>query len=264
MVRPSGLRQRAPQTGALFVLWLLLLLAAPLQAQECLPFHADEWVESAYVYDGDTIRLKDGRKVRFIGINTPEIGHHGDPSEPLGPEARRVLMGLLADNPRVALQYEAEKKDRYGRLLAHVYLSDRRNVQEVLLRQGLAATVAVAPNVANVDCYLAVEKEAGSKGIWQQPRYQGVETTRLPADASGFYVLKGKVVRLGESRKSYWLNFSGDVAARIAKKNLPYFDKRLDVRQLEGRTLKVRGWLYHYKGETRLSISHPAVIEVLE
>lgn len=264
MLRPTGLLERALRPGALFAFWLLCLVLSPVRAGECLPFRADEWVETAHVYDGDTVRLKDGRKLRLLGINTPEIGYDGAPSEPLAQEARQALITLLDESPRLALRYEQERKDRYGRLLAHAFLPDRRNLQQLLLRRGLAASVAVAPNLANFECYLAVEREAQGRGIWQLPGYQGIETTALSAGATGFRLLRGKVVRVGESRKAHWLNLAGNVAARIDKQDLPRFAGRLDIRQLRGRTVKLRGWLYQVRGQARLNLDHPAAIEILE
>ncbi len=263
MLWPSGLLKRVSQKGALFAFWLLSLFWLPLQAQECLPFQADEWVSVAYVYDGDTVKLKDGRKLRFIGINTPEIGYDGESSEPFAKQARQALIDLLVGNKRLALRYGQQRKDRYGRLLAHVFLADQRNVQSELLRQGLAAAVAVGGNLANIDCYLVAEQQAGADGIWSLPRFQGLATKSLSAATEGFQVIQGKVIRVGESRKSFWLNFAGKVAARIDKRDLAVFKNRLELSQLQGKTIKLRGWLYQYKGQTQLRVYHPAVIQVL-
>ncbi len=262
---PIGLLKRVSQKGTLFAFWLLALFWLPLQAQECLPFQVDEWVDVAYVYDGDTVKLKDGRKLRFIGINTPEIGYGGEPSEPFAKQARQALIGMLAENKRLALRFGQQRKDRYGRLLAHVFLPDQRNVQSLLLRQGLAAGVAVGENLANIDCYMAAERRAGQRGIWSLPRFQGLATTELSSESKGFQILLGKVIRVAESRKSYWLNFAGKkVAARIDKRDLAAFENRLELPKLQGKTIKLRGWLYRHKGRMALRVYHPAVIQVLQ
>jgi len=263
MLRPAGLMQRVPQKGALFALWLLSLAFAPDSAAECLSFQADERVEVAYVYDGDTVKLKDGRKLRFIGINTPEIGYDGQPSEPMAEEARQALIDLLANDKRLVLRFESERQDHYGRLLAHVFLPDRRNLEQLMLRQGLAASVAVAPNMANFDCYLATERQALQSGIWRLPRFQGLATTALPSGIKGFQIIQGEVLRVGESRKSYWLNLAGNVAARIDKRDLSTFKNRLELRDLQGKIIRLRGWLYQYQGQTQLRIYHPGAIQVL-
>ena len=267
MYRLAGLK-RAPHKGALFVFWSLLLLPLAAAADPCLPFHADEWVHVAHVYDGDTVRLDDGRKVRFIGINTPEIGHDGEPSEPQGEEARQALQQLLQGQSRIALHYGKEREDRYGRLLAHLYLADQRSVQEYLLEQGVAAAVAITPNVANLECYLAAEKRADGKGMLQQPRFQPIETDKLPRQARGFYTIQGRIVRIGESRKALWLNFTtrgaNKVAVKIDKEDLPYFQSLLDPKQLRGKKIRARGWISEWKGELQMRIYHPAMLQFLD
>jgi len=91
-----------------------------------------------YVIDGDTIVLADGRKVRYLDINAPEIPHKGLPGEPLGMEAanlnRRLVQGKFID----ILSSDSKPYDRFGRVLAHCFLPDGRLVSEVLLQNGLA------------------------------------------------------------------------------------------------------------------------------
>jgi endonuclease YncB( thermonuclease family) len=266
MPRLASLK-RAPQKGALFTFWALLILGSlPLlvEAGQCLPFRADEWVKVSAVSDGDTIRLSDGRKVRFIGINTPEIGHDGEPSDPLGDEARRALQKMLAGQERIALRYDEEREDRHGRLLAHLYLADQSSVQEKMLEQGLAAAVAIAPNLANLDCYLAAEARAKGRGIWRQPRFSPIETDKLSRQARGFYIIQGKVERIGESRKALWLNFANKVAVRIDREDLAYFDSAVDLKQLRGKKIRVRGWLSEWRGELQMRIYHPASLQRID
>lgn len=263
----TGLK-RAPLKGALFVFRVLLLcwaLLPPAEAGHCFPFRADEWVRVSQVYDGDTVRLSDGRRVRFIGINAPEIGHGGTPSEPLAEAARQSLRQLLAGGERIALRYGAERQDHYGRLLAHLYLADRSSVQERLLEQGLVAAVAIAPNSAAIDCYQAAEARAQGRGIWQQRRFQPYEIDDLPSEARGFYIIQGRIERIGESRDALWLNFKGArrVALRIGKRWLPSFNAAFDPRALRGEKIRVRGWLSERHGELQMQLSHPSMVQRL-
>lgn len=260
-----------PRKGALFAFWGVLLFGALLfraEAQPCLPFQADEWVGVSYVYDGDTVRLGDGRKVRLIGINAPEVGHDGSTSEPLGDAARQALQGLLMGQARIALRYEGERRDRYGRLLAHLYLSDQRTIQERLLEQGLAAAVAIAPNVANLDCYLAAEARAGGRGIWRQRRFKAYDVDDLPADARGFYLVQGQVAHIGEDRQALWLKLAnggrGQVVVRIDNRELSRFAPVFDLRQLQGRKIGVRGWLSEGGGGSLMRIYHPAALQLID
>lgn len=255
--------KRAPRKGALF-LFCLLLCSSLVEAGQCLPFRADESARVSYVYDGDTVRLSDGRKVRLIGINAPETDHADAPAEPQGDVARQALQRLMAGQERIALRYESERKDRYGRLLAHLYLADRSSVQERLLEQGLAAAVAVAPNVANFDCYRAAEARAVGQGIWRQQRFSPHEAESLPRQARGFYIIQGRVARIGESHKSLWLNLPGKVAVRIDRDDLAHFEPAFDPGALRGKKIRVRGWLSQWRGELRMQLSHPAALELLD
>ena len=82
--------KRASQRDALFVclLFSFTVWSAQLAAQTCTTPPFDETVEVAKVTDGDTLRLRDGRSVRLIGINSPELAHTDKPAEPLAEQAR--------------------------------------------------------------------------------------------------------------------------------------------------------------------------------
>lgn len=270
--------KRASPWGALFVC-LLISVAGPAPAYSapllavptCGTEQIDETAVLAAVVDGDTLRLKDGRSVRLIGINTPEIGRDGKPSEPLAEQARESLRSLLGPAAVLGLRYGQERQDRYGRLLAHVYLADGRNVEEQLLRAGLAAHIVVPPNSGNLACYQAAERQArtANKGVWRE-HYRPLPVAAVPADARGFRVITGKVLSVGQSKKSWWLNFTprpqkGEeaegVAVRISRDDLAQFDTdRLSA--LPGRTIIVRGWLSPYKKQLVLRLRHPANLEV--
>ena len=73
--------------------FVLLVGGAPsraLAAVDCPADRIDEYVEVADVHDGDTVRLVDGRKLRLIGFNTPELARDESPAEPLATEARQA------------------------------------------------------------------------------------------------------------------------------------------------------------------------------
>src|SRR5687768_6838497 len=104
------------------------------------------------VVDGDTIvvRLSSGEEhVRLIGIDTPETKKPGTPVECFGPEAAARMAALLPAGTAVRLERDEEARDRFGRLLAYVFrLSDGVLVARTMLDEGLAAPLAIAPNVA--------------------------------------------------------------------------------------------------------------------
>jgi micrococcal nuclease len=263
-------RARASQWGALFV-WAWLLVAGPALGRDCPPARIDERAVVGQVVDGDTLRLTDGRSVRFIGINTPELGHDGRPDEPFAREARQALLGMLAPGDAVGLRLGQERHDRYHRLLAHVYTAQGVSVEARLLALGLAAQVVVPPNLSQVACYRAVEAEARTtnKGVWNGI-YRPVPVAELARDDSGFHVITGRIEHIGESKRSLWFNFPrlpGEgrrqgVALRIDRKDLDYFGQ-WDPHQLQGRTVIVRGWTYSYKGQLVMRLRHPAALEIV-
>ena len=72
------------------------------------------------VVDGDTLLLERGVRVRFLGVNTPEIAHDDQPEEPLGQEAKEFTRRFI-EGKSVTLEYDQERDDDYGRTLAYVY-----------------------------------------------------------------------------------------------------------------------------------------------
>jgi micrococcal nuclease len=121
------------------------------------------------VVDGDTAHIEvDGRDldVRFIGIDTPETVAPGQPIECYGPQASEYTHRRL-DGERVALEYDVEREDRYGRALAYVWLGDEL-FNETLVRQGYAVVTTFPPDVAYVDRFVAAQRDAreNDRGLW--------------------------------------------------------------------------------------------------
>src|SRR5512132_2873827 len=113
------------------------------------------------VVDGDTIHVRIGErveKVRYIGVNTPEVHHPRKGEEPGGREAARVNDALVAHR-RVRLELDVQSRDRYGRLLAYVWVGDVM-VNAELVRQGYAQVMTVPPNVRYGDLFLRLQREA--------------------------------------------------------------------------------------------------------
>lgn len=266
-----------PRRYFYILLAALTLLAAPAgfaaqgntggagaTATDCPADRTDERVRVASIYDGDTLRLDDGRKVRMIGLDTPELGRDGAPAQPFAEQARAALAALLASNDYVRLRYDAERQDRYRRTLAHVHLDDGRSIAASLIEQGFATALVIPPDLWNIDCYRAAEQRAqtGQRGIWALAAYQPVESTALATDAQGFHLVRGRVMRVGENRSSVWLTLEGGLALRIERKALHYFPTPPE--QLRGRTVIVRGWPHPgADGGLVMRIRHPAALEVV-
>lgn len=121
------------------------------------------------VVDGDTIKVQVGDRietVRYIGVDTPETVHPNRPIEPYGKAASR-FNGSLVQGKSVRLELDVEPRDRYGRLLAYVYV-DTLFVNAELLRQGYAQLMTIPPNVRHVDDFVLLQREAreAGRGLW--------------------------------------------------------------------------------------------------
>jgi len=128
-------------------------------------------VEVRRIVDGDTLLLRDGTRVRLIGVDTPETKREDTPVQPWGPEASEYTRKFITQGA-VRLQFDGERHDNYGRLLAHVYVGDQcLNVE--LLRAGLARALYRHPySNAMKDQFRAAENEAkrAQRGIWSGNR----------------------------------------------------------------------------------------------
>lgn len=135
---------------------VLLLLATEACAQvgtECIVQR---------VTDGDTIRCG-GERVRFLSIDAPEMDQG-----PFGRAAQAFLEAVLPVGSTARLEFDVERRDRYGRLLAYVYRTDGRMVNALMARQGFAVPYVVAPNVRHVETIRTAADSARADriGLW--------------------------------------------------------------------------------------------------
>jgi micrococcal nuclease len=219
----------------------------------------------AYVYDGDTVKLADGRNLRFIGINTPEIGRHGRADQAFASQARSFLDDLLnAHNRTLNLQSGSEEHDHYGRLLAHAFLETGSNVAVQLLDAGLATTLVVPPDTWAVDCYQQHENSARAahRGLWSLPAYQPQDSTSLQRDTKGFHIVHGRVTAIRYTRYSVWLDLDGLLTARVSISDLSNFRPGY-LDNLEGEYVEVRGWIKTSHDRLKINVRHPAALKML-
>ncbi|MDQ3202473.1 MAG: thermonuclease family protein, partial [Pseudomonadota bacterium] len=191
--------------------------------------------------DGDTVRLSDGRSVRMIGLNTPELGKKGRSDEPFAVAARKRLEALVAvSDGRLGLLAGKEGKDHYGRTLAHLYGSDGSNLEAQMLAEGLGFLVAVAPNVELVACQQAAERSArqAGLGVWRQSPV--VNSGQI--STSGFAVLSGRVSNVQRNRGGVWIELQDSVVLRVAPNLLGQFDVAA-LERLKGKQIEARGWV---------------------
>ncbi len=257
--------KRAPRVGALFILaaiGLYLLAANGLQTPTggTEATRADEQARVAKVVDGDTVILADGRHVRLIGINTPEKGRKRAPAEPFAHAARNFVAKRIA-NQTVGLVYGRERRDRHGRTLAHVLLPDGNDLQEALLREGLAVAVAVPPNINRLSRYLDAERvaRAAGRGVWGDAYFAPRPAQSLDRGDTGFRFIRGTVGRVGQSRKYIYFDLARDVSLQVPREDYErYWRGAPDA--WRGAKVEARGWLSDYNDKLRMRLHHPGMV----
>lgn len=144
--------------------------AAPVEGGGgCNPFRSNgsDEVRVFRVIDGDTIEVSGGQRVRYIGIDAPEMGEF---PEHYGPEATGFNNSLVAGRA-VTLEKDVSDVDRFGRLLRFVY-ADGILVNAELVREGYARARVYPPDTAYAECLAALEEEAmgAKRGLWGDGR----------------------------------------------------------------------------------------------
>lgn len=138
------------------------------------------------IVDGDTLKLSSGESVRLIGIDTPELHF----SDKLLRDARKSLRDIktiqalgkrsadftkkLCRDKKVRLIFDVQKRDKYGRLLAYVYLEDGTFVNARIVEEGYAQVLTITPNVKHADYFLKLERDARTnrRGLWAGTDFQ--------------------------------------------------------------------------------------------
>jgi micrococcal nuclease len=145
---------------------------APLPpSPEDKPADLGKVVTVSRVVDGDTIEVSPAvggiADVRLIGVDTPET--YGG-IEPYGQEASAFTAHRL-EGRQVALEFDVERIDPYGRVLAYVWLPGGKMFNEVLVSEGYAQVATFPPNVKYVERFLAAQRKARAEGagLWGLP-----------------------------------------------------------------------------------------------
>jgi micrococcal nuclease len=116
------------------------------------------------ISDGDSFRCRDGRRIRLIGIDSPEAGQ-----QPFGGRAQAALLTLMPLGSAVRLETDLDATDQYGRTLAYVWTGSTL-VNETMLRDGWAVLYTVPPNVKYVTRLQSAQNEARARGtgLWSE------------------------------------------------------------------------------------------------
>ena len=220
------------------------------------------------VIDGDTIEIENRRRVRYLGMDTPEIG------QPFYEEAKNKNRELvLGKTVRLEL-CKAEPTDQHGRLLAYVYVNKTMaNIE--LVKSGYARILIIPPcSIDKAEEFRRYQKEAMEKkiGLWNTKR-QVITKNFIPAsDAVRFIgerkAIYGRVVAVQEGKKAIFLMVGNTAKTGLKvvifnqdKKN--FEDDRINLlTDYEGKKVVVYGKIKIYQGAPEVVIGSPSQIEV--
>ena len=214
------------------------------------------------VYDGDTLLLTNRQKIRLLGINTPEVESRGKLEEVGGEVAKQWLKNAL-EIETIHLEMDVEKKDKYGRLLAHVFTSKNVHINVELLRLGLAVLSIYPPNLNYLEAFIAAQNsaETAKRGIWGNPAYAIKSVDELNrSNYKGWQRLTGAVKKIKTGRKYISLRLSKNFEIKIQKSSLALFP---ELKTYQDKTLEVRGWPSRRGKRYSLFVRHPSAIKII-
>lgn len=272
-IPPSLIRRLLRSRVGLLVLVLVALLLASLYEKN--PSDV-EYYQVKEVIDGDTISLVGlPQLVRYIGIDAPEAPFEGSPGDPLGSEAKELNRALVGGKT-VRVEYDEERYDPHGRLLAYVFVGEIL-ANEFMVREGLALTLFIPPNLRYEGRIKKAEEEAQSerKGIWGDlkglsppalNRYFVVEPSKARHYVGKRVVARGKVTGFVRSNKASTLKLEDSLNIVIFDSDLRHF-AFFGINPQEfyvGRVVEVTGRVSLYKGAPQIVVFHPMLLRVID
>jgi len=152
-----------PRSSTTLIPFLFCLIPAGCSAQQPRP-PVSQACTISRVSDGDSFRCSDGRRVRLIGIDSPE-----SQQQPIGAEARAALVRLMPPGSTVRLETDVAPYDQYGRALAYAWAGTTL-INETMVQDGWAVLYTVPPNLKYVDRLRRAQEEARARrtGLWSQ------------------------------------------------------------------------------------------------
>ena len=140
---------------------------------------AVEEYQVVQVIDGDTVRVDTGEKIRFLGIDTPEL-HSQDKTERCLAWWAKQKTAELIGGRRVYVYKDVKDIDKYGRLLRFIFLRKtdtndlKKSVNYRLVRDGYARVLTIPPDVRHASLFLEAQVKARQEklGLWSMQECQ--------------------------------------------------------------------------------------------
>ncbi len=221
------------------------------------------------VYDGDTIKVRFSNggtsKIRLIGIDCPELNEEREEIRFLAQIAKRFTFINLFKK-KVALSYDWEFRDKYGRILAYVWLNDVL-FNEWIVKQGFAFSFLKFPFRKDFQQrFKEAEKWARlhKKGLWSIGKERIITSQDSFLHIGEYLGVKFKCLKIHYGKKYIFLdsslNYKHSFSALI-----PLSERRRfkNIGKMENRVLIVKGLIEKYKNKTQIMVFSPLQIEIL-
>ncbi|CAM3768058.1 thermonuclease family protein [Litorimonas haliclonae] len=245
-----------------------LLLTGRAPAQTALEL--EDFGKLARVIDGDSFVLGSGLKVRLANIFAPEIGQEYA-------KAASSALATLMEGRNIGLSYTGPKRDRYDRALAQVYTlqpdgSPDQWVQSEMVRLGYGRVRSYADTAWEIETLLEIESTArrAGRGLWQSDDFKvrAPAPNALAQHVDSFQIIEGLIISAAQVRGMTFLNFGSDYktdfTVSISRRDRRKFEKAgIDLGDMEGRRVRVRGWVELYNGPV-IWLDHPQAIEFIQ
>jgi len=258
------MKRRRSRTLTIVAGLAALAFMGPATAQEKCKLTAIGSANVVAVRDGRTLMLDDGRELRLAAIEAADDGRDALQTLAGGRVLRLERLGSGQDSGQ----------DRYGRLVAFAFADDtRQSLQQALLSQGRARVSARIGDKACAEALLTTERSARAarRGLWADPNFaplQAENLDRLQTQRGHFALVEGKVLSVRESGATLYVNFgrrwTRDFTVIILKRQQRTFAAAgVEPKQLEGRRIRVRGWI-EQRGGPIIAAEAPEQIEFVE
>ncbi len=236
------------------------LVAGNAAAQEACKLTPAGTASVAAVRDGRTLLLNDGRELRLEAIEVTD--------------ASRAALQDLVGGRSLRLERLGPGRDRYGRLTAFAFAGDtRQSVQQSMLEAGAARVSGRVGDKACAGALLSAEDAArkAGRGIWADPNFAPLSAenlARLRSERGRFALVEGKVLSVHESGATIYVNFgrrwTRDFTVTILRRLARSFTAAgIDPKKLEGRRIRVRGWI-EQRGGPIIAAEVPEQIEFVD
>ena len=276
----AGVRRRLGAGLAGIVLGMAVACAAAQPFDPICNLPDGEMRSVVRVLDGDTLVVDGAVEVRLIGALAPRAWDAATDGEdwPLTATARSALEGLVLAHS-IELKFAGRRIDRYGRLLAQVFVHGPASsnsspdwVQGAMVRRGLARVYSLEGSSSCLPELLAHERIArdATAGLWALPAYAvraADDVEHLLQLRGTFQIVEGRVRAVSQLRTATYINFGEDVRQDFtvsiraqARRQIPA--SSIDPQQWIGRIVRVRGWIER-RGGPLIEIPHPGAVEAL-